>query len=147
MLSYISNFPDIPNSVTVDLPELAFYLDDDTKTRMKMDDGFGLTVATATTSFGADVVDPEYETAGDDINLNMGGKTYFFTEFTGKDTYKLRGLEDIWGFDPNLDRPVHIIPFDPSGWAVADFGLVKAYFVVEFGLAYDFTIFMARELG
>ena len=139
--------PDIPNSVTLNLPELAFFVDDDAKTRMNMSNGFGLTVATATTSFGVDVTDPEYETEGDDINLNMGDKTFFFTEFTGKKSYKLQGLQDLWGIDPTEDRPVHIIPFDPTGWGVADFGLAKAYFIVEFGLAYGFTAFMAKELA
>jgi hypothetical protein len=139
--------PDIPNSVTVDLPELAFYVDDDAKTRLKMHNGFGLTVATATTSFGVDVVDPDYETEGDDINLNMGGKKYFFTEFTDKKTYKLLGLEDLWGINPNIDQPVEVIPFDPTGWGVANFGVAKAYFAVEFGLAYGFTKFMVDELG
>lgn len=137
--------PDIPSSVTISLPELAFYFDDDAKTRIKMHGGFGLTVATATTTFGVDVVEPEYELVGEDINLNMGGKTYFFTEFTGKNTYKLKGLEDLWGIDPNLDRPVYILPFDPSGWTIT--GVAKAYFIVEFALAYGFTLFMAKQLG
>ncbi|MHA2246512.1 MAG: Heimdall-CTERM domain-containing surface protein [Candidatus Hodarchaeales archaeon] len=143
--SLVAGVPDLPSSVTIDLPSLAFYLGDDAKTRMKMANGFGLTVATATTTFGVDVVDPSYAKDGDDLDLNMGGKTYFFTEFTGKKTYKLQGLEDLWGIDPTVDRPVHILPFDPDGWCVT--GVAKAYFAVEFGLAYGFTIFMAKELG
>jgi hypothetical protein len=151
--SYLANYdfslvpgvPDIPSSVTINLPSLAFYLGDDAKTRIKMRNGFGLTVATATTTFGVDVEDPTYAKDGDDLNLNMGGKTYFFTEFTGKKTYKLQGLEDLWGIDPTADRPVYIVPFDPTGWGVA--GVAKAYFAVEFGLAYGFTKFIAKEVG
>jgi hypothetical protein len=139
--------PDIPNSVTVDLPELAFFVDDDAKVRMRKENGFGLTVATATTSFGVDVVDPEYEYADDNIDINMGGKTYFYTEFTDKKTYKLLGLEDLWSIDPNTDRDVVVIPFDPSGWGAINFGIAKAYFAVEFGLAYGFTIFMAKQIA
>ena len=139
--------PDIPSSVTVDLPELAFFVDDDAKVRMRKENGFGLTVATSTTSFGVDVVDPEYEHADDTINLNLGGKTYFFTEFTDKDTYKLLGLEDLWSIDPNTDRDVQIITFDPSGWGAINFGVAKAYFAVEFALAYGFTVFMAKQIG
>jgi hypothetical protein len=140
--------PDIPNSVTVDLPELAFFVDDDAKVRMRKENGFGLTVATSTTSFGVDVVDPEYEHADDTINCKMGGKTYFFTEFTDKDTYNLLGLDHIWPeLDPNTDRDVEIITFDPSGWGAIDFGIAKVYFAVEFALAYGFTIFMAEQIG
>ncbi|MFX1516480.1 MAG: Heimdall-CTERM domain-containing surface protein [Promethearchaeota archaeon] len=143
---YIPTLPDIPNSVTVDLPELAFFVGDDAKTRMMMEGGFGLTVTTSTTTFGVDVEAEEYEQEGDDINVKMGGKTYFFTEFTDKKTYKLQGLEDLWGINPNTDRPVYVIPFDPEGWGVKDFGFAIAYFVVEFALAYGFTAFMAKEL-
>ncbi len=139
--------PNVSNVVTVDLPELIFFIDDDAKTRMRMENSLGLTIVTATTSFGIDVVDPEYEQAGDDINLNMGGKTYFFTEFTNKKTYKLLGLEDLWNINLNTDRPVEVIPFDPTGWGVADFGIAKAYFAVEFDLAYGFTTFMAKQTG
>lgn len=143
--SGVLGVPDIPSEITVDLPELAFYMDDDAKTRIKMEEGFGLTVATATTTFGIDVVDPEYDATDDNIDVNVGGKTLFFTEFTGKKTYKLQGLYDLWGIDPNADRPVYIIPFHPDGWAVT--GVAKAYFAVEFALAYGFTVFMAKELG
>ncbi|MFX0122865.1 MAG: Heimdall-CTERM domain-containing surface protein [Candidatus Hodarchaeota archaeon] len=142
----IPSLPDIPNSVTVDLPELAFFVGDDAKTRMMKTGGFGLSVATSTTTFGVDVDGETYEKDGDDINVKMGGKTYFFTEFTDKMTYKLLGLEDLWDIDPTLDRPVHVHPFDPIGWGVEDFGLAKAYFIVEFALAYGFTAFMAKEL-
>jgi hypothetical protein len=142
----IPGLPDIPNSVTVDLPELAFFVGDDAKTRMMKEGGFGLSVATSTTTFGVDVDGETYEEDGDDINCKMGGKTYFFTEFTDKKTYKLQGLQDLWAIDPTLDRPVYVHPFDPAGWGVEDFGLAIAYFVVEFALAYGFTAFMAREL-
>jgi len=144
--TYIPTLPDIPKSVIVNLPELAFFVGDDAKQRMMMAGGFGLTVTTSTTTFGVDVAGEEYEQEGDDINVKMGGKTYFFTEFTDKKTYKLQGLKDLWGIDPTVDRPVYVIPFDPEGWGVKDFGYALAYFVVEFALAYGFTAFMAKEL-
>jgi hypothetical protein len=137
----------IPSEVTITIPDLAFYTGDDAKARIRMENGFGITVATATTTFGVSVSDPTHANNLDTtstIDLAMGGNTYFFTDFTGKDTYKLKGLEDLWGIDPNKDRPVYIIPFDPSGWGIT--GVAKAYFRVEFELAYGFTKFMASQL-
>jgi hypothetical protein len=140
----------VPSSVTINLNDLAFYLDDDAKARIHMHNGFGLTVATATTTFGVSIEDPE-DVSYDDktetekiIELQMGGNTIFKTEFVGKDTYKLLGLQDLLGIDPAVDRPVHIIPFDPAGWAIHN--VAKAYFAVEFALAFGFTRFIAQEL-
>ncbi|WP_455140145.1 Heimdall-CTERM domain-containing surface protein [Candidatus Hodarchaeum mangrovi] len=139
----------IPSSVTINLPELAFYIDDDAKTRMRLANSFGLTVATATTTFGLSVSDPTYEDNLDQttstIDIAMGGNTFFFTEFTGKNTYKLLGLQSLFGIDPTVDRPVHILPFDPAGWIVTN--VAHAYFVVEFALAYGFTKFLAEQLS
>jgi hypothetical protein len=137
----------LPSSVTVRVDDLSFYLDDDAKARIRMADGFGLTVATATTTFGVDVDDPSKQDnldTDDTIGLQMGGNTYFFTDFAGKDTYKLKGLYDLWGIDENVDRPVYIIPFDPTGWTIT--GPAKIYFKVEFALAWGFTVFMAKQL-
>lgn len=140
----------VPSSVTINLNDLAFYLDDDAKARIHMHNGFGLTVATATTTFGVSIEDPgdvsyDDKTGTDKvIDLQMGGNTFFHTDFVGKDTYKLLGLQDLLGIDPTVDRPVHIIPFSPSGWAVHN--VAKEYFAVEFALAFGFTRFIAQEL-
>ncbi|NHJ00636.1 MAG: hypothetical protein EAX86_00780 [Candidatus Heimdallarchaeota archaeon] len=142
----------LPSAVTVTLNEMAFYLDDDAKARMRMANGFGLTVATATTTFGISLAeDPsvnnqlENETSRT-IDLVTGGNTFFFTEFTNKNTYKLKGLFDLWGIDPNADRPVYIIPFTPSDtWVITN--VAREYFAVEFAYAYGFTKFLAYELS
>ncbi len=137
----------MPASVTVNLGELAFYLNDDAKARINMQNGFGLTVATATTTFGVSVEDTTYEDnlgTTHMIGLQMGGNTFFHTDFVGKETYKLLGLDDLMGIDPTVDRPVHIVPFAPNGWAIHN--VAKAYFAVEFALAYGFTKFIAQEL-
>ncbi|MFX1505289.1 MAG: hypothetical protein ACFFDC_04150 [Promethearchaeota archaeon] len=140
--------PNVQNEVIVEFPELAFFINEDAKKRLRMENGLGLTVVTSTTSFGIDVLNPVYEQVGDDIIINMGDRTYFYTEFTDKRTYRLRGLEELWPeMSPETDWDVQIIPFDPIGWGVADFGITKAYFVIEFGLAYEFTKFMAKDIG
>jgi hypothetical protein len=144
----IPGLPNIPTAINITVPGLNFYLDDDAKARIRMQNGFGITVATATTTFGVSVQNPTFAdntgAASPTIDLAMGGNTYFFTDFEGKDSYKLRGLEDLWGIDPNLDRPVYIIPFDPTGWTIT--GAAKIYFAVEFALAYGFTKFIAEQL-
>ncbi len=139
----------VPHNVLIHLPQMAFYIGDDAKVRMRMANSFGLTVATATTTFGVSVSDPQYDDQTDDptnptIDLAMGGNTFFFTEFTGKNTYKLKGLDVLWGIDPDADRPVNIRLFDPMGWAIHN--VAKFYFRVEFELAYGFTKFIALQL-
>ncbi|MHA2031816.1 MAG: hypothetical protein ACW99Q_20750, partial [Candidatus Kariarchaeaceae archaeon] len=158
--SYLLDIPDIlsgfdipgagtiPTAVNIIVPGLNIYLDDDAKSRIRMANGFGITVATATTTFGVSVQNPSYTdntgAASPTLDLAMGGNTYFFTDFEGKDTYKLKGLQDLWGIDPTVDRPVYIIPFDPTGWTI--YGAAKIYFAVEFALAYGFTKFIAEQL-
>ena len=140
----------IPTAVNITVPNLNFYLNDDAKARIRMQNGFGITVATATTTFGVSLVGqtPTFAdntgTASPTIDLAVGDNTYFFTDFEGKDSYKLLGLEELWGIDPTLDRPVHIIPFNPAGWTIT--GAAKIYFAVEFALAYGFTKFIAEQL-
>jgi len=135
---------DIPDQVTIQLDTLAFYLDDDAKSRISMQNGFGLTVATATTLFGVSVSNPSFTHTGSTIGIRMGDKAIFNTSFVGKDTYKLFGLETLMGLSNSTDRPVHIFTFDPSGWAIHN--VATKYFAVEFALAYGFTKFIAEEL-
>ncbi|MHA1932800.1 MAG: Heimdall-CTERM domain-containing surface protein [Promethearchaeota archaeon] len=138
----------LPSEVIININQLAFYTGDDAKARIRMQNGFGITVATATTTFGVSVSDPTHADNLDSeetIDLQMGGNTYFFTDFAGKKSYKLKGLYDLWGIDPDEDRPVYIIPFTPSpSWGITN--VAKEYFRVEFELAYGFTKFMATQL-
>ncbi|MHA1968934.1 MAG: hypothetical protein ACW964_14160, partial [Candidatus Hodarchaeales archaeon] len=135
----------LPDSVTVNLNDLAFYLGDDAKVRMSLENGFGLSVATATATFGNSVADPELTVSDNIFTLAMGENAYFETDFVGKDTYKLLGLETLFGIDPAEDRPVYIVPFFDKDYAIND--VAKAYFAVEFEMAYGFTQFVSRELS
>ncbi|MHA2304974.1 MAG: Heimdall-CTERM domain-containing surface protein, partial [Candidatus Hodarchaeales archaeon] len=135
----------IPNSVTVNLNDLAFYFGDDAKKRMMMKDGFGLSVVTSTATFGNSVVDPELTVSDNIFTLSMGENAYFETDFVGKDTYKLLGLETLFDIDPAEDRPVIIVPFFDTNYAINS--VAKAYFAVEFEMAYGFTRFVATELS
>jgi len=139
----------MPDSVTIQLDDLAFYIGDDAKIRMKMPNSFGLSVATATTSFGVSVEnvvwDDDTEETESTIDCAMGDNTFFFTEFTGKKTYKLLGLDGIWPeIDPTTDRDVIIDVFELDDWAIT--GVAEGYFAVEFALAYGFTLLMAEKL-
>ncbi|MCK5616910.1 hypothetical protein KAR91_84390, partial [Candidatus Pacearchaeota archaeon] len=140
----------IPEKVEIPLPMLSFYFDDDAKTRMRMENGFGISVMTATTTFGVSVIDPDTSALThnpDDINLMMGGNTYFSTIFQGKKEYKLHGLETLWPDIPT-EHNASIIPIvldDWSDWDVEGVGV--GYFAVEFGMAYGFTRFMAEQLS
>ncbi|MFW9856619.1 MAG: Heimdall-CTERM domain-containing surface protein [Candidatus Thorarchaeota archaeon] len=140
----------IPASKTVFFPNMAFYFNDDAKRRMNMQNGFGLTVATATTSIG--LSNPEHTDETDNptqrrISLDSGGNTFFYTEFTGKYTYLLQGLENApWNIDPAVPRNVEIHLFDPTNWAWAIPDVSKVYFKLEFALAYQFTKWFAVQL-
>ena len=140
----------IPSVVQILMPNLAFYAFDDAKSRILMQNGFGLTVATATSTFGVDVSDPTFDdntgSANPTIDMLMGDHTFYFTNFTGKANYKLLGLQTLMGIDPSVDRPVLILPFTPIGWAIKD-NAAKEYFRVEFELAYRFTKFVAEKLS
>ncbi|MHA2223752.1 MAG: Heimdall-CTERM domain-containing surface protein [Candidatus Hodarchaeales archaeon] len=136
----------IASSVTINLPDLAFYVNDDAKTRIKMHDGFGLTVATATSSFSVSLETPDIGTLEDNPD-RIDISTYFFTEFTDKKTYKLLGLDELWGISNTTDRDVHIRLFDPSGWIFVNHPAAKKYFQVEFEMAYGFTRFVAKRLS
>ncbi|UCG89966.1 MAG: hypothetical protein JSU57_05755 [Candidatus Heimdallarchaeota archaeon] len=139
--------------ITITLPELACYVGDDAKRRMKEADGFGLTVATATNTFGAEEIDAGFNDTTDEadnqVGIYTGGNTYFFTAFTDKDTYKLQGLDDIWpDINPDVDRDVVIRVLDHNDWSNWDTeGVAEEYFIVELGMSYLFTEWMATQLS
>ncbi|MFX0210167.1 MAG: hypothetical protein ACFFDT_29565 [Candidatus Hodarchaeota archaeon] len=140
----------VPDTVSIPLPPLSFYFDDDAKARMRMENGFGISVMTATTTFGVSVIDPDTSALTqnpDDIKMMMDGNTYFSTIFKGKRVYELHGLETLW---PNIptDHDASIIPIELDDWSNWDVeGVGVGYFAVEFGLAWGFTRFMAEQLS
>ncbi len=139
----------IPEMVPIQLDTLSFYFDDDAKARMRMENGFGISVMTATTTFGVSI--PEIDTSDltknpKSINLMMGGNTFFNTIFEGKREYELNELETLW---PDLPTKHYasIVPVETTDWSKWDVENVgKGYFAIEFGLAYGFTRFMAEQL-
>ncbi len=141
-----------PASVTLTLSEMAFFINDDAKVRMSMADAFGLTVVTATNWFDTQVVtDPQYATHLDEpedpkITLERDGNEFFWTSFKDKMNYKLRELNfDPFFEDDTIDRDVYVTLFDPSGWFAAN--VAKPYFLIEFSLAWGFTVFMASKIA
>ncbi|MFX0185886.1 MAG: hypothetical protein ACFE95_22610, partial [Candidatus Hodarchaeota archaeon] len=103
---------DFPSAdIDIALPKMAFYMEDDAKIRMRMADGFGLTVVTSTNWCDVDII-TEYATHLDEpdrrINIKRGENVFFWTSFKNKMHYKLRELESLWGIDPNLDRDVYV---------------------------------------
>ncbi len=141
-----------PGSITITLPEMAFYVEDDAKIRMHMSDAFGLTVVTATNWFDVMTVDdPQYATHLNEpedpkIEIEKDGNVFFWTSFKDKMTYKLKELDFApFNIDPTTDRDVYVTLFDPSGWVFTD--MAKAYFIVEFSLAWAFTVFMASKIA
>jgi hypothetical protein len=141
-----------PSSVGITLPEMAFYIENDAKLRMSMADAFGLTVVTATNWFDVMTVsDPQYATHLDDpedptIKLEKDGNEFFWTSFKDKMNYKLKELNFApFNIDPTVNRDVYVTLFDPSGWAFTN--IAKAYFIVEFSLAWGFTVFVASKIA
>ena len=141
-----------PDSVNITLPEMAFYVEDDAKLRMSMADAFGLTVVTATNWFDVTTVsDPQYVTHLDEpedptIKLEKDGNEFFWTSFKDKMNYKLKELNFApFNIDPTENRDVYVTLFDPSGWAFTN--IAKAYFIVEFALAWGFTVFVANNIA
>jgi hypothetical protein len=142
---------DFPSAdIDIALPKMAFYMEDDAKIRMRMADGFGLTVVTSTNWCDVDIT-TEYATHLDQpdrrINIRRGENTFFWTSFKNKMSYKLRELESLWGIDPNLDRDVYVKLFDPTGWSWVFPEVAKAYFLIEYGLALQFTKFIATQVA
>ncbi|MHA1542675.1 MAG: Heimdall-CTERM domain-containing surface protein, partial [Candidatus Hodarchaeales archaeon] len=141
-----------PSAVSITLPEMAFYVENDAKLRMSMSDAFGLTVVTATNFFDVMTVsDPQYASHLDEpedptIKLEKDGNEFFWTSFKDKMNYKLKELDFApFNIDPTVNRDVYITLFDPSGWAFTN--IAKAYFIVEFSLAWAFTVFVASKIA
>jgi hypothetical protein len=141
-----------PDSVTSVLPEMAFYIENDAKLRLNMADAFGLTVVTATNWFDVEVVsNPQYASHLDEpenptIDVENDGNVFFLTSFKDKMNYKLRELDFApFNIDPTVDRDVYITLFDPSGWAFTN--VAKAYFILEYSLAWASTVFVASKIA
>ncbi|MHA2108576.1 MAG: Heimdall-CTERM domain-containing surface protein [Candidatus Hodarchaeales archaeon] len=141
-----------PSSVTLTLSEMAFFINDDAKVRMSMADAFGLTVVTATNWFDTQVVsNPQFATHLDEpedptIDLQKDGNVFFWTSFKNKMNYKLRELDFApFNINATTDRDVYVTLFDPSGWFAAN--VAKPYFIVEFSLAWAFTVFIANKVA
>lgn len=144
--------PEFPSvDLDIELPEMAFYIGDDAKIRMRKADGFGLTVVTSTNWCDVKISTPQYVTHLDDPDPSIDCKddednVFFLTGFKNKMNYKLRELE-FWGIDPNEDRDVYVEPFDPTSWDWVFPPAAEAYFLLEFGLALKFTQFMATKIA
>ncbi|PWI48680.1 hypothetical protein CEE45_05570 [Candidatus Heimdallarchaeota archaeon B3_Heim] len=141
-----------PDSVSITLPEMAFYIENDAKLRMSRADAFGLTVITATNWFDVETVsNPQYATHLDDpenptIDVENNGNVFFWTSFKDKMTYKLRELDFApFNIDPDVNRDVYVTLFDPSGWTFTN--VAKAYFTVELSLAWSSTVFVASKIA
>ncbi len=141
-----------PASVTLTLSEMAFFIENDAKVRMSMADAFGLTVVTATNWFDAEVVsNPQYATHLDEpenprIDFSKDENVFFWTSFKDKMNYKLREMDFApFNEDPNIDRDVYVTLAIPSGWFATN--VAKPYFIVEFSLAWGFTVFMASKIA
>jgi hypothetical protein len=142
--------PPLPASVTVPLPEMAFYILDDAKMRMKIVNDFGISVVTATNWFDVDVVEQTFTThvqdPDKDIELEKDGNVFFWTSFQNKDYYYLRELNfPPYNIDPTVKRDVYVQLFDPTGWGIT--GVAKEYFAAEHHLAIGFTIFIASQIA
>ena len=142
-----------PSTVSITLPEMAFYVENDAKLRMSMADAFGLTIVTATNFFDAKTVsNRQYATHLNDpdnptIDFEEDGNRIYWTSFKDKMTYKLRELDFApFNIDATIDRDVYVTTFKPVGaWTFNN--VSKAYFIVEFSLAWGFTVFMASKVA
>lgn len=149
----ILNLPDLPpfpDDLTIPLPDMAFYTGDAAKIRMMIEDSFGLTIATATNCFDVKIIERPYTThhvdPKDPIGVETDGHTFFWTSFQNKDTYTLTELDFMASPPPTDGHKVIVTLFNPAGWSVES-NLMKAYFIVEFALAFTFTKFVATKIA
>ncbi|MFX0173026.1 MAG: Heimdall-CTERM domain-containing surface protein [Candidatus Hodarchaeota archaeon] len=143
--------PPFPSQISVTLPEMAFFVGDDAKMRMKIKNDFGLTVLTTTNWYDVKVVEQTFTThvqdTGNPIELKKDGNVFFWTSFKEKDYYYLRELNfPPYNIDDTVPRDVYVQMFIPTpAWGIT--GVAKEYFAIEVGLAFGFTKFIALKIA
>ncbi|MFX0206483.1 MAG: Heimdall-CTERM domain-containing surface protein [Candidatus Hodarchaeota archaeon] len=147
--------PDVdpfPAQIPIPLPQMAFFVGDDAKMRMKLKNDFGLSVVTSTNWYADKVIEHEPFTTKrwdtrNPIWLKRDGKSFFKTFFEGKDYYYLQGLDfEPYNINPNEKRDVYVDMFiiTPK-WGIT--GVARDYFIIELGLAHGFTKFVASKIA
>lgn len=145
----VSVIPGLPDNITVNLPDFAFYINDDAQKRIHDEtDGFGISVMGATNVFGMDVELPTgfYEDATQSIPIYKQGNTsapIFQTKFLNKDTYKLLGVDEL-GYNPADNHNISLELLSPTGWGLPP--STKEYLKFEVGMAHEFTRWVAGQL-
>ncbi|MFX1534187.1 MAG: Heimdall-CTERM domain-containing surface protein [Promethearchaeota archaeon] len=145
-----SIIPGFPSSVDINLPDLAFYVNDDAQKRIHdQAGGFGISVMSATNVFGMDVELPVgyYDDATESIPIYKEGDTenpVFLTKFVDKDIYKLLGVEEL-GYDPTDDHEIGLQIRSPTGWALPSATATFLKFKSDLVLA--FTKWVAMQLS
>ncbi len=146
--------PSFPDTFTVQLPDFAFYLNDDAKRRIAWDaGGYGMIMTTMTNVFALDLKTRQEqvfthqtnETDTDDyvnatIDVLATGNKAFHTSFSNKLTYTLTGTGI---HDGSYMVAVEYWPAD----ATFAQGLGWFYFKLELGLAGAFLYILAKEMG
>ncbi|MHA2370402.1 MAG: hypothetical protein ACXADX_16425 [Candidatus Hodarchaeales archaeon] len=140
----VSNFP---TAITVPLPDLTFYLNDDAKRRIGYSEGgYGMTMVTMTNAFAVGMTPAHPDAAGeitDTIDILANGEKAFATTFTDKLDYTLSGLPaDMTGNGAHTA----IIDYFPAGNTYIQ-NLGTFYFKLEVGFAKAFLYLLALEMG
>ncbi|UCG03523.1 MAG: hypothetical protein JSW11_05920 [Candidatus Heimdallarchaeota archaeon] len=126
---YLGTIPD-KLSHTFDIEAYPF---DDAQARINDSNGFGFAVMTQTNSYGLSFE----ETIWDDGSLTISAGDDFQTSFVGKNTYKLKGVEEL-GFNPDTDREVTLLAEKQADMSHVTTPLVKGYLDISHGLYHDF---------
>ncbi|MFW9914554.1 MAG: hypothetical protein ACFFGZ_02990 [Candidatus Thorarchaeota archaeon] len=147
VIDIIPGVEDFPENITVPLPDLTFYLNDDAKRRIGYSDGgFGMTMVTMTNAFAVGMTPAHPDAAGkinDTIDILADGEKAFVTTFTDKTDYTLSELPaDMTGNGPHTA----IIDYFPAGNSYIQ-NLGTFYFKLEMGLAKAFLYLLALEMG
>lgn len=132
-----------PTEITVPLPPMTFYLNEDAQRRIgHADGGFGIAMVTMTNTFAVGIT-PTYPTGAladpETIDILANGEKAFVTTFSGKYDYTL----DHWNnsLDGSYDVIIDYLP------SVAAGNVGKFYFELEIGLLMIFGHILAKELG
>ncbi|MFX0116798.1 MAG: hypothetical protein ACFFB3_19780 [Candidatus Hodarchaeota archaeon] len=136
----IDNFP---TEVTVPLPSMAFYLNEDAQRRIGWySGGYGMAMTTMTNTFAVGIT-PTYPTGEladpETIDILSEGEKAFTTTFSGKYSYTL----DHWNnsLDGSYDVEIDYLP------RIVAWNVGKFYFALEIGLLKVFGYILAKEMG